>query len=156
MAALETPLSRGVIKPDIGPGWSRMTLTQCAILALATTMIDNADDDFGLFYMPIGAVVVSGYLSVTDMDSSTGLVFDVGDATVEDRLVAAATSGQTGIPIITSLLNTTGHLYKYTARTQVRAFVKTAATTPVAGTLKFSLSYFIDENFVTTAVTPTA
>lgn len=150
MATYETDLSRtyGLV---VGPGASRQTVTATAIVAMTTAMIDNANDDVGLFYVPKGAVIVGATISATDMDSSTGLAIDVGDAGDEDRLIAASTVGQAGT--LSSALAPAGHLYKYTAETQIRAYIQTAASgTPAAGTLKVSVTYFVDEDFSTTAL----
>ncbi len=137
----------------IGGGVSaRNETTLAAIVSLATTNIDNANDDVGLFWAPANFVVTGLAYSVTDVDSGTAFVFDVGDSAVEDRLVAAATTGQsagTGVA-----LAATGFLYKYTADTQIRLYIKTAAGTPVAGTFKIWVRGFVDEGFSTTALTP--
>lgn len=133
-----------------GPGQARDVVCDSVVLALATTNIDNADDDIGLLYVPKGAVIIGVALHCTDMDSGTALVWDIGDSADEDRLIAAATTGQTATS--TTTLATTGFLYKYTARTQLRAYVNTAAGTPVAGTLYFAITYFVDENWDRTAL----
>lgn len=149
MAVYETTLSR-VHGYTPGPGVARQLITQTAIVAMTTAMLDNANDDVGLFRVPKGAVIVSGTISATDMDSGTALLIDVGDSADEDRLFAASNVGQTGV--LSTALARTGHLYKYTAETQIRAYIQTAAGTPVAGTLSVSLSYFVDEEFSTTAL----
>lgn len=151
MATYETSLSRssGAV---FGPGVARQSITQTAIVAMTTAMIDNANDDVGLFVLPAGAVVTDAAISATDMDTdaSPALVIDVGDADDEDRIIAAATVGQAAT--FTNALAPSGHLYKYTAQTQIRAYVKTAAATGAAGTLKVSVTYFVDPNFNTTAL----
>lgn len=152
MAAYETTLSASYA-PAYAQGQARQLITQTAIVALTTAMINNADDDVGLFWVPKGAVPVSCCLRVTDVDTdaSPAIVWDVGDSGDEDRLLAAVTTGQAAGR--TDEIADAGFLYKYTARTQIRAYVKTAAATGATGTLKFSLTYFIDDNFDTTALT---
>ncbi len=152
MAVYETDKSRSTtLAPLVGAGWARAVVCETAIVAMTTAMIDNANDDVGLFWVPAGAVVVGAYLSCTDMDTGgPTLSIDVGDSADEDRLIALGLAGGTGLPVVTAHLNTSGHLYKYTAKTQIRAYINTAATTPAAGTLKFSLMYFIDPEFNTT------
>lgn len=150
MSVLETSLSgpSGVV---IGPGWARQKISAIAIVAYTTTMLDNANDDVGLFSLPAGAVVTAIRASATDMDSGTpALLFDIGDSASEARLMSASTIGQAGT--FSAALATTGHLYKYTAKTQIRAYINTAAATAVAGTLKVEVEYFVDENFNTTAL----
>lgn len=151
MATYETSLS-GTAGQIVGPGYTRQVVCATAIVAMTTAMIDNANDDVGLFRVPKGAVIVGGTISATDMDSSTGLAIDVGDSGDEDRLFAASTVGQAAT--LSSALAPAGHLYKYTAETQIRAYIQTAASgTPAAGTLKVSVFYFVDEEFSTTALT---
>lgn len=152
MATYETAIS-GRNGPMFGPGPARQLIVATAIVAMTTAMIDNANDDVGLFYMPKGAVIVSGGISGTDMDTdgSPALTFDIGDASDEDRFFAAAAVGQAAT--YSNALAPAGHLHKYTDPTQVRAYTKVAATAGAAGTLKVSLVYFVDENFSTTALT---
>lgn len=152
MAVYETSLSRQ--KAGVGPGWARETVTQFAIVAMTTAMLDNANDDVGLFWVPAGAIVTGYSFRATDMDSGTALVIDVGDAADEDRFIAASTAGQTGAAVVSAML-TTGYLYKFTADTQVRAYINVAAGTPVAGTLYFSMSYVIDPDYSVTALVAT-
>jgi len=151
MAVYNTDLSRstGVV---VGAGIARTKFSAVAIVALTTAMIDNADDDVGLFYLPKGAVVCGGQASCSDIDTnaSPAVVIDIGDADDEDRLFAALTIGQAGT--LSNALAPTGHLYKYTTQTQIRAYIKTAAATGAAGTLKVEVEYFIDEGFGTTAL----
>jgi hypothetical protein len=149
MAVYETSVSsRG---PAVGPGWGRETVTNGVLISLPTTAIDNANDDVGVFYVPDGAVIVGAMVSGSDMDSGTALVVDLGDALDEDRLISAATVLQTGT--LTQALAATGHLYKYATRTQLRVYINTAGGTPVAGTIKVSVSYFCDPEFMTAGLT---
>jgi hypothetical protein len=137
---------------SVGQGWSRQHVVDCAIVALGTGMIDNADDDVGLLWLPKGAVITGCTLSVTDMDGSTGLVLDVGISGTEELLIANATTGQAGG--INATMAQAAHLYKCAARTQVRLYISTAASSGVAGTAKFHITYFVDEDFDTTALVP--
>lgn len=135
-----------------GQGPARNEIVLPFIVALATTNIDNANDDIGLVIAPKGFVVTAVVANATDMDDGIALVWDLGDAADEDRLVAAATTGQAAGTTVA--LAVTGLLYKYTADTVIRLYIATAAGTPVAGTFKGYVRGFIDENFSTTAMTP--
>lgn len=136
-------------------GHARQLVTDSVVVAITTAMLDNANDDVGLLWVPKGAVIVGATLSGTDMDTgSAALLWDVGDADDEDRIFAASTVGQTG-STSSSAIAYTAHLHKYEARTQIRAYVKTAAATPADGTLKFSISYFVDPEYSATALTAT-
>lgn len=148
MAAYETALTNPGYKM-VGQGIARTPVIIAAIIAATTAMIDNADDDTGCFWVPKGFVVTAAVLSTTALAASA-LVLDLGDAADEDRLIAASTVGVAG-GLVTTLAYS-GHLYKFTADTKVRVYIKTAATTPAAGTVKVHLEGFIDENFSTTAL----
>lgn len=152
MATYETSLSgnRGVV---VGPGWGREEVVMTAIVAITTAMIDNADDDVGLFYVPKGFVVTGAAIAATDMDTATSaaLAFDVGDSDDENRIFAASTVGQGGT--YSNAMARAGFLYKYTAKTQIRAYVETAAATGASGTLYVAITGFIDPDFDTTALT---
>jgi hypothetical protein len=149
MATVQTSQSQSYgVGFSTGPARAIMALT--ATVACATTNIDNANDDFGLFWAPKGFVVTGIAFNATDMDDGTALVWDVGDAAVEDRLLAGITTGQAAGTSVA--LAATGFLYKYTARTLVKAFIKTASGTPVAGTIKVILFGFVDEEYSTTAL----
>jgi hypothetical protein len=149
MATYETSKSAeyGV---SYGPGAARQIVCDTVSVAITTAMLDNANDDVGLLWLPKGAVIVYARLDATDMDESTGLVLDVGIAGTEELILANVTIGQAGGSSVA--LAAAGFLYKCTARTQLRAYVSTAATTGVAGTLKFAIQYFVDEDFSTTAL----
>jgi len=171
MAVYETSKSKtsGI---SVSSGWNRQVITDVAIVAMTTAMLDSNTDDVGLLYVPAGAVIVGATLSATDMDtgspalaidvgdasdedrifaaSAVGHAIDVGDASDEDRIFAASAVGQAGT--LSSAIATTGFLYKYTTSTQLRAYIQTAAATAAAGTLYFSVSYFVDPEFSTTAL----
>ncbi|CAN1724435.1 conserved protein of unknown function [Hyphomicrobium sp. 1Nfss2.1] len=150
MAVYQTDLSRSFGKV-VGPGIARAKHSLVAIVAMTTAMIDNANDEVGLFTAPKGFVVTGATVSATDMDSSTGLAIDIGIVGTEALFVAAATVGQAGT--LSAALAPAGHLYKFAADTQVRAFIQTAASgTPAAGTLKVELEGFFDTGFDTTAL----
>lgn len=152
MATYETYLSRATTGVVIGQGQARGIVSATAIVAMTTAMLDNANDDVGLFYVPAGAVITSATISATDMDTngSPALAIDIGDSADEDRIFAASTVGQAAT--LSSAMARTGHLYKYTTQTQIRAYIQTAAATAAAGTLTVNINYFIDPDFQTTAL----
>jgi len=149
MAVYETSKS-ATYAPSYGPGVARQMVVDTAIVALTTAMIDNANDDVGLLWLPKGAVILGMTFSITDVDEGTAFVIDIGISGTEELLVANATTGQAAG--INTTMAAAGHLYKCTARTQLRAYISTAAGTPAAGTLKFHITYFVDEEFSTTAL----
>lgn len=130
-----------------GPGASTQEVVIPFIVAVSTDMIDNANDEVGLAWVPKGFMPTGIVFNTTDMDSSTGLLWDVGDDGDEDRLIAAFSGQAAGT---SQTLRDVGLLYKYPARTLIKAYVNTAATTGVAGTLKGVLKGIVDEEFDTT------
>ena len=136
-----------------GSGVAREKISLVAIVAVTTAMIDNVDDEVGLFYVPKGFVVTGATISGTDMDTNVSptLAFDVGDDADENRLIAAGAVGQAAT--LSSALAPAGHLYKYTAKTLIKAYVQAVAATGAAGTLKVEVEGFVDEDFSTTALT---
>lgn len=134
----------------VSSGWSREVVAAPFSVAMTTAMLDNANDDVGLLWVPPGAVMVGITVDATDMDSATALLIDIGDADDEDRLYAALNAQAA---IIGSTIARAGFLYKYAAATEIRAYINTAAGTAVAGTLKGVLFYFVDPEFSTTALT---
>jgi hypothetical protein len=150
MAAYETTKSAAT-GTSYGTGAARQPVTDFVSVAFTTAMLDNVADDVGLLYVPAGAIIISATVSATDMDTgSAALAIDIGDADDEDRLFAASTVGQAGT--LSEALARTGHLYKYTSRTRLRAYIQTIAATAAAGTLNFSVTYVVDPDYVTTAL----
>lgn len=135
-----------------GPGVAREQIVIPAIVAMTTAMIDNANDEVGLFWVPKGFVVTGITAWATDMDTNgtPALLFDIGDDSDEDRLLAGSTIGQAATS--SSAIATAGFLYKYTAKTLIKAYVKTAAATAAAGTLYVAVTGFVDDGYSTTAL----
>lgn len=154
MAIYYTDKSRS-FGPSVGPGHNRQELIAEAIVEITTAMIDNTNDEVGLFWLPAGAVVTGATIAATDMDTNgtPTLAFDVGDDSDEDRIFAASTVGQTGT--LSMAMARTGLLYKYTARTRIKAYVQAASATGAAGTLYVVVRYFVDPEYSTTALTAT-
>lgn len=136
-----------------GYGSYRGPVTDFVSVAVTTAMIDNANDEVELLWVPKGAVILGVELQCSDMDTgvSPALVWDVGDDGDEDRLLAAVTTGQSAAR--TDALASTGFLYPYAADTKLKAYVKTAAATGAAGTLLFAVTYVIDPAYSATALT---
>lgn len=152
MAVYYTDTSRS-FGPRVGGYGHRAPVTATAIVAMTTAMIDNANDEVCLFYVPKGTVVISATIAATDMDTNgtPALAIDVGDDSDEDRIFAASTVGQAGT--WSNAMARTASLYKYTADTLIKAYIQTAAATGAAGTLTVTLTYFVDPEFSTTAAT---
>lgn len=134
----------------IGQGGSRNLVVDTVTVSMTTAMLDNANDEVELLWVPKGAVFDSAVLSASDMDTngSPALVIDVGDDSDEDRIFAASTVGQAAT--LTTAFATTAHGYKWSSATKIKAYIKTAAATGAAGTITFTIRYFVDENFSAT------
>lgn len=134
----------------IGQGIARALVTDTVTVSLTTAMIDNVNDEVELLWVPKGAVFDSAVLSASDMDTngSPTLAFDVGDDSDEDRIFAASTVGQAGT--LSQAFARTAHGYKWSTATKIKAYVQAVAATGAAGTLTFTIRYFVDENFSAT------
>jgi hypothetical protein len=154
MATYYTDLSRS-FGPRIGQGASRDVIAAVAPVAVTTAMIDNTNDSIGLLWVPKGAVVLRASISGTDMDTNgtPTLAFNVGDSGSATRIFSAANVGQAGT--LVTAMNVGAFLYKFTADTLITAAVSTAAATGAAGTLYFSIEYYVDPEFSTTGATAT-
>ena len=138
--------------PTTGVGWNRNLITLEAQVQVTVAMSDNTNDSVGLFYAPAGFVVLGGTISSEDLDSSTGIAWNVGDSGDQDRFFAASTVSQAAT--FSSALAPAGHFYKYTSRTEIRAYVQAAVSgTGAAGALKVALWGFVDPDYNTTALT---
>ena len=117
---------------------------------MTTAMIDNTNDEVELLFVPAGAVFDSAVISATDMDTNVSptLAFDVGDDGDEDRIFAASTVGQAGT--LSSAWARTAHGYRWSTKTKIKAYVQAVSATAAAGTLTFTIRYFIDPNFSAT------
>lgn len=133
-----------------------LVTAQTVVVALAATAVEVANAVLATIAVPNKATILDVILTVTDMDSSTGLVIDVGDAsgpaTPDDNRFIAAFSGQAAGSIRAS--DSAGLLegiytYRNLAGTddaqieqEIEATVNTVATTGVAGTLTLTVVYY--------------
>lgn len=110
-------------------------------------------DYIELGHAPKGFRVTGATISATDMDTSTGMLMDLGDAGDPDRLIAASAVGQANTlkvdtlrpTALTSGVVTLGHGYKYTEDTLLVLTVGTAPSgTGAAGTVIVSLTGVIE------------
>lgn len=102
------------------------------------------NDVIEMVRVPAGARITGVTLKTSDLDTSTGIVLDVGDAAVRDRLIDGATIGQTG-GTSTALVSSTGNFYKYTTETVITVLVQVAATGTAAtsGTIELAVEYIL-------------
>ena len=129
---------------------------QTVVVACTATQVETANAVLATIAVPNKATILDVILTVTDMDSSTGLLIDVGDAsgpaTADDNRFIAAFTGQAAGSIRAS--DSAGLLegiytYRNLAGTddaqteqEIEATVGTVATTGVAGTLTLTVVYY--------------
>lgn len=98
---------------------------------------------FGNIKIPKNAEIAWVMLDSTDIDTNGSplVTLSIGDATVDDRLLAANSIGQTGAAVVGPTIAKTGFGYQYTAETLVQVKVKAAPGTAAAGTIKYAVAY---------------
>ena len=124
------------VQPHAGIGacmaWSSYSLT--AALAL--------NDVIQMIKVPLGAVILDGWLACTDLDTggSPTIVLDVGDGDDTDRFIDGATIGQTAGHA--RFADQSSLLYEYTAADTIDVLVQAApATGASSGTIKMAVCY---------------
>lgn len=129
--------------PVTGHGASRTQKGLTAVVALVATDL-TLGQTVGVMRVPAGFTVTSLRADITDVDAGATPThaFQLGDATVADRLITANTAGQNGGSVTT--LAGTGFLYRFPAETEIVLTSSTAAATGAAGTLSLALHGFID------------
>jgi len=132
--------------------------SQTMSVACTIAQVEAADAVLATMVVPSRATILDVVLTVTDMDSSTGLLIDVGDsagpATPDDNRFIVAFTGQAAGTIRAS--DSAGALegtYTYrglkgtddnlTDNQEIEVTVNTVATTGVAGTLGLTIIYFV-------------
>lgn len=130
------PDRRAYTQPQQGQQGFAATMKRygCSAIALATTDL-TLNATVGLFKVPVGFVLTSLSVTVTDMDTnvSPALVFAIGDSVDDDRFVTGATTAQAGGT--TTTLAAAGIRYAFTAETEIVFKATTAAATAAAGTI---------------------
>ncbi len=134
-----------------------LVTTQTVVKTLTIANVEAANGVLATIAVPNKATILDVILTVTDMDSSTGLTIDVGDATgpstADDNRFIAAFTGQAAGSIRASdsagLLEGT-YTYRNLSGTddaqveqEIEATVAAVATTGVAGTLTLTIIYFV-------------
>ena len=127
-------------------------MAQTATFACTAAQVETANAVLGTIYVPNNAIIHDVLVTVTDMDSSTGGLIDVGDsagpATPDDNRFIAGFSIQAAGSIAAAgegnLL--VDKVYAYVnddAQTEqgIEITVNTVATTGVAGTITMTVVY---------------
>lgn len=129
---------------------------QTVTVACTVAQVEAVDTVLATLNVPNQATILDVILTVTDMDTSTGLLLDVGDASGpetpdDDRFIAAFTGQAAGSIRASDSAGLLEGVYKYrglagtdTAQSEqaIQATVNTAATTGAAGTLTLTVVYY--------------
>lgn len=99
------------------------------------------NDVIRMVKVPKGATILDVTISVPDLDTSTGIVLDVGDGTTADRFIDGSTAGQAGG--LAGINEIAGFGYTYTADDTIDILVQVAATgtAAVTGVLRMAVTY---------------
>lgn len=103
------------------------------------------NDVIQMVKVPKGATVLELVFHTTDLDTSTGIVLQIGDGDDVDRYVKDSAIGQTGgtVRLGAGIVNNSGANYTYTAEDTIDVKVTTAAsgTAATSGTLSMAVIY---------------
>lgn len=155
MATYVAPRAAAGVQPhDFKPGSNWLTSTFNIATAADSTLGGGAggvafalNDVIQMVKVPKGARVFELILTVTDLDTSTGIVIDVGDGDDPDRYIDGTTIGQTGgtVRLGSGIVNNSP-AYTYTADDTIDILIQVAATGTAAttGTLTLAVGYTTD------------
>jgi hypothetical protein len=130
MATLKTAKCASTVQPRARIGFEAVFETYTLTAALAL------NDVIQLVQVPKNATILDVIINITDMDTSTGFAFSVGDGNVTDRYIKTSTIGQTGgtVRLGSGITDNACNQYKYTADDTIDLKVTTAATGTAATT----------------------
>jgi hypothetical protein len=132
-----TTLSAALIPKRIQQGAVQVTKT------LTVAANPTANDVVELIRIPAYSTIHDLLVAATDMDSSTGMLFEIGDGADTDRFVSSSSIGQTGG--FARMTNLAGAGYQYTAEDTIDIkFTAAASGTFTAGTVTVSVLYSAD------------
>lgn len=133
------------IQPTANHGQAGNQQTAYAIVTLTAAPGLNDVLDFG-FMVPPNARIHSAILKASDMDTSTGILIDVGDAASGTRYFSSSTAGQAGT--VDTGLAVGGRFYKTpAAKTKILGLIHTAPSgTGSTGTVELSVSYVVEDS----------
>jgi hypothetical protein len=93
--------------------------------------------------IPKGAIYVDAYIASDDVDSATGVTFDLGDTADPDGLIDGTNVGQAGGLARATTGNYMINRHQTTEERDLILTVATAAATPVAGTVRVVVMYYV-------------
>ncbi len=140
MATYAAPNATG---PVISHGAAGVLQTAYALVTISSAPLIN--DVLQFFTLPANARIHGAVLKASDMDSSTGILIDVGDAGSATRFFSSSTVGQAGTVDVS--LAAGGRFYKTTAKTAIVGLIHTAPSgTGATGTVELAISYVVEDS----------
>lgn len=133
------------VQPTAVHGQASNRQTAYAIVTLSSAPLINDVLDFG-FMVPANARIHSAVLKASDMDTSTGILIDIGDAASVTRYFSSSTVGQAGT--VDTGLQVGGRFYKTPAtKTKILGLIHTAPSgTGSTGTVELSIDYVVEDS----------
>lgn len=129
--------------PVVGHGLAGQLVTAYALVTISTAPLIN--DVLQFFTLPKGARIHSAVLKASDMDSSTGILIDIGDAGSATRYFSSSTVGQAAT--VDTGLAAGGRFYLTTAKTPIVGLIHTAPSgTGATGTVELAISYVLEDS----------
>lgn len=129
--------------PVAAHGQAGAMQVEYAIVNITTAPVIN--DILQFFTLPPNARIHSAVLKASDMDSSTGILIDIGDAGSATRYFSSSTVGQAGT--VDSTMAAGGRFYKTTAKTAIVGLIHTAPSgTGATGTCELAISYIVEDS----------
>jgi hypothetical protein len=129
------------VQPRSGVGITAVFGSYELLSAVALT-----NNVFQMVKIPQGAVILEVILATDDLDSSTGLVLDVGDGTTHDRFI----SGQTTVGRATGVCRldqVDGLGYQYTADDTIDVTLHTQPSgAQTTGTINLTVIYTMQDD----------
>ena len=132
------------VQPTAKHGQAAVRQTAYAIVTLTAAPLLNDVLNFG-YMVPGNARIHSAVLKASDMDTSTGILIDIGDAGSATRYFSSSTVGQAGTVDVG--LQAAGRFYLATAKTQILGLIHTAPSgTGSTGTVELSIDYVVEDS----------
>ena len=129
--------------PNSGYGHGNAGNIKVAFSTVAVPSTFTTTDTANMHVLPAGARVLYSIIKSDDLDSSTGITLNVGDAGSATRYFSASAVGQAATSGVSTAVGGIG--YSNTAKTTVTIVPQAAASgTPAAGTITLIQFYVIE------------
>lgn len=142
---MTTTYTASPVQPTATHGQASNLQNAYAIITISSAPLINDVLDFG-FMVPANARIHSAILKSSDMDTSTGMLVDIGDAASATRYFSSSTVGQAGT--VDTGLQAGGRFYKTpAAKTKILGLIHTAPSgTGSTGTIELAIDYVVEDS----------